>query len=259
MTEFKFYKYQGAGNDFVLFDCIHDPHPNLTQAQIEKICDRRFGIGADGLMYILPSGHSDFKMQYFNADGRESTMCGNGGRCIAHLAHHLKICKPETTFEAIDGLHHAQIEQDNVKLGMIDVHQIETNEKGDYILNTGSPHYIHFTSLAKLETVLPYGQSIRYNETYKEQGINVNMACFNDDILHVVTYERGVENETLACGTGVTAAALALSNKQQVSSPVIIKSKGGMMKIHFTKNGDHFENVVLEGPAMYVFDGKINI
>ncbi len=259
MKEFKFYKYQGAGNDFVIFDCINNDYPALDKNQIEKLCDRRFGIGADGLMYILRSETASFKMQYFNADGGESTMCGNGGRCIAHLAHQLSICQSPCTFDAIDGLHHAEIENDIVKLGMIDVKEINKNEKGDFILNTGSPHYIHFTSEEDLENVVEYGKSIRYSQDFVKEGINVNMAFLKDKTLQVVTYERGVEDETLACGTGVTAAALALAYEKDIQSPVAIQAKGGNMKIHFDKSSNQFTNIILEGPAMLVFNGSIKI
>jgi diaminopimelate epimerase len=260
MKTFNFYKYQGAGNDFIIFDCINEEDPRLTTSQIERLCDRRFGIGADGLMYILPHEEFDFKMQYFNSDGNESTMCGNGGRCIAHLANHLGISDALAKFEAIDGYHEATISGDSVALGMIDVNSVRVNEVGDYILNTGSPHYIHFTSEAALGEIVNFGRHIRYNETYKATGINVNMAAPVSDVLHVATYERGVEDETFACGTGVTAVALAYSLKQDASSPIKIKAKGGDMKIHFTKNEDNsFTNVILEGPAIMVYKGTIKI
>jgi diaminopimelate epimerase len=257
---FNFYKYQGAGNDFIIFDCVNEPCPELSTAQIEKLCDRRFGIGADGLMYILPHATLDFTMQYFNSDGRESTMCGNGGRCIAHLAHKLDISKGVAKFDAIDGYHEATIEGDVVALGMIDVKTISQNEVGDYVLNTGSPHYIHFAESEKLNEVVSYGKSIRYNDTYAKEGINVNIVSLQDDVLYVATYERGVEDETLACGTGVTAAAIAYGYAQQIEGPVKIKAKGGDMKIHFRKNSDNgYTDVILEGPAVFVYKGTIEI
>jgi diaminopimelate epimerase len=260
MKTFNFYKYQGAGNDFIIFDCINEEDPRLTTPQIELLCDRRFGIGADGLMYILPHDEHDFRMQYFNSDGNESTMCGNGGRCIAHLAHHLHISSPLVKFVAVDGYHEAAVSGDSVALGMIDVRSVDINEDGDYILNTGSPHYIHFTNKSALTDIVKYGQQIRYSDIYKDKGINVNMAAPIDDALHVATYERGVEDETLACGTGVTAVALAYSLKENAASPIKIKAKGGDMKIHFTKNEDGtFTQVVLEGPAVMVYQGSIKL
>jgi diaminopimelate epimerase len=257
---YNFYKYQGAGNDFIIFDCINEPCPNLSEAKIEQLCDRRFGIGADGLMYILPHESLDFKMKYFNNDGKESTMCGNGGRCIAHLAYHLNLSKSTARFDAIDGYHEAIISDDIVALGMIDVHSISRNDYEDYILNTGSPHYVHFSEINQLEQIVPYGKSIRYNNIYAKDGINVNIVAEQGDTLHVATYERGVEDETLACGTGVTAVAIAYGNKNGVEGPIKIKTKGGDMKIHFQAdpNGG-YKNVVLEGPAVFVFKGSIEL
>ncbi len=259
MATLTFYKYQGTGNDFIIIDGIHQELPLFDMDDIEQLCDRKFGIGADGLMYILPSEEADFRMQYFNADGGESTMCGNGGRCIAHLAHELGICKNETTFMAVDGIHHATVNGDAVKLGMLDVEEITKNEEQDFVLNTGSPHYIHFTSLEHLYEIVDYGKSIRFNDDYKKEGINVNMAYWNGEALDVATYERGVEDETLSCGTGVTAAALAFAQKEFAQSPIAINTKGGKLKVHFERHGNHYKNIVLEGPATMVFKGELTI
>lgn len=259
MTTLTFYKYQGTGNDFIIIDGIYQEVPHFSTSDIEQLCDRKFGIGADGLMYILPSDHADFRMQYFNADGAESTMCGNGGRCIAHLAHALGICGNDTKFEAIDGLHTATITGDTVQLGMIDVSEIVVNDQKDYILNTGSPHYIRFTSLDHLYEITEFGKSIRYNEVYTKDGINVNLAYWNGKALDVATYERGVEDETLSCGTGVTAAALAYAVKELAPSPITINTKGGTLTVHFERDSTSFKNIVLEGPAIMTFKGEIEI
>ncbi len=259
MSKLIFYKYQGTGNDFIIIDGITQSIPNFSTSEIEQLCDRKFGIGADGLLYILPSDKADFRMQYFNADGAESTMCGNGGRCIAHLAHALGLCKNNTTFEAIDGLHTAEILGDSVLLGMIEVESIETNDQNDCILNTGSPHYVKFTSLEHLYKIVDFGKSIRYNETYTKEGINVNLAYWNGQALDVATYERGVEDETLSCGTGVTAAAIAYAFKALADSPITINTKGGTLKVHFEREVSAFKNIILEGPAIMVFKGEIEI
>ncbi len=259
MAKLIFYKYQGTGNDFVIIDGITQSLPNFSTSEIEQLCDRKFGIGADGLMYILPSSIADFKMQYFNADGAESTMCGNGGRCISHLAYKLGLIESKTTFEAIDGLHTAEIKDDTVKLGMISVDLVSKNEANDYILNTGSPHYVSFTTLDRLYEIIDFGKSIRYNEIYTQEGINVNLAYWNGQALDVATYERGVEDETLSCGTGVTAAAIAFATKELADSPININTKGGALKVHFERDVAAFKNIILEGPAMMTFKGEIEI
>lgn len=256
---YKFYKYQGTGNDFIIFDGINHAFPNLGSEEIAQLCDRRFGIGADGLMIIMPSDDYDFYMLYYNSDGNESTMCGNGGRCIAHLALMNDICEENTTFEAVDGLHTAEINDDIVKLQMRSGIKYTINADKDYIIDTGSPHYIHFDNLEKLQNIVEYGESIRYSDLYKKEGINVNVANVDNDIIHVATYERGVEDETLSCGTGVTAAAIAANEKYNLPSPISIKTKGGNLKVYFKRNGNTYEDVYLEGPAKMVFEGEIEL
>jgi diaminopimelate epimerase len=199
-------------------------------------------------------------MQYFNSDGEESTMCGNGGRCIAHLAHKLSLTSDVVSFEAIDGLHTAIIEGDMVKLGMNDVSKIKINEQNDYVLNTGSPHYVHFCNSNELNHIVSFGKQIRYNEEYKKEGINVNMVnTIDEQSIEVATYERGVEDETYSCGTGVTAAAIAYSKANNKSSPIYIKTKGGDLIVHFDIEDNTYINVILEGPATYVFEGQVTI
>lgn len=257
--EFRFYKYQGTGNDFVIFDGINHAYPSLNQVQIARLCDRRFGIGADGLMIILPDQDADFRMLYYNADGRESSMCGNGGRCIAHLAHANRICGANTHFIAIDGPHQAIINHDMVKLQMKSSIIPTKNELGDYIINTGSPHYVHFSDLSSLSNIVAYGRSIRYSETFAKDGINVNLVAQNTDGINVATYERGVEDETYSCGTGVTAAALAAHDLKGLSSPIQIHTKGGDLKVYFSKETSGYEDVYLEGPATLVFEGIVDL
>ena len=258
----KFYKYQGAGNDFILVDNRQNIANQLSKEVIEKLCDRRFGIGADGLMLLENLEGYDFKMVYYNADGNEGSMCGNGGRCIVAFAKHLGIITETTKFLATDGPHHAKISEDGkwVSLQMIDVKEI--NRDGEaYILNTGSPHYVKLAADLANKDVYSEGHAIRNNATYKADGINVNFTEKDNDGYFVRTFERGVENETYACGTGVTAVALAMAKHNQqfgtINTP--IKVLGGNLNIRFDHNGDEFSNIFLEGPAELVFEGEIGL
>lgn len=259
-----FYKYQGAGNDFILID--QRENQILTRADqitIEKLCDRRFGIGADGLMLLQNKEGFDFEMIYFNADGRESTMCGNGGRCIVAFAKKLGIIDENTYFLAIDGAHHAKINNDGnwVELQMIDVKQIEQGQ--DYfVLNTGSPHYVTFVKDFEHLNVFNEGRNVRYNERFKKEGINVNFISPTENGIKVATYERGVEDETLSCGTGVTAAAISywMSQNDHSLREIKIETKGGNLAVRLEPDGYMgFRNIWLCGPATYVFEGKVEI
>ncbi len=256
-----FFKYQGTGNDFVIIDQRIKKYVEASnQALIERMCDRRFGIGADGLMLIEPSNETDFEMIYFNADGRTSSMCGNGGRCIVSLAAKLGIFKGSCTFDAIDGIHKARVEKDgSVALKMNDVSVINKDASA-YVLDTGSPHYVRFADdIASLDMV-DQGRTVRYNDTYKANGINVNLVEWQDDILQVRTYERGVEDETFSCGTGVVASALSLAEHVKgISDQVNIKTKGGLLKVSFEKNGSNYQNIWLIGPATYVYEGVFSV
>lgn len=255
-----FYKYQGAGNDFILID-NRDLGFNHHQPElIEKLCDRRFGIGGDGLMCLENYDGFDFKMVYYNADGQPSSMCGNGGRCIVAFAKFLNVIENETKFLAVDGPHYAKISENGnwVSLQMIDV---ETFKKdGDaFVINTGSPHYIKFAEAVADINVFEEGRKIRYNETYKTEGININFVEPQSQHLFVRTYERGVEDETYACGTGVTAVALAnaIKNNQTGLIETPIKVLGGILSIRFNYDGEKFTNIFLEGPAKLVFEGVL--
>ncbi|MCL4112357.1 UNVERIFIED_CONTAM: hypothetical protein GTU68_039648 [Idotea baltica] len=232
-----------------------------SQELVASICDRRLGIGADGLMIIAPSDVADFKMIYYNSDGRQSTMCGNGGRAIAHLARNLKLIKAETTFEAIDGLHEAKIIEGQVELKMIDVLNIEqTNEA--FVLDTGSPHFVQFREATANIDIISEAQKIRYNDRFEEVGVNVNFIEQLKSELLVRTYERGVEDETYSCGTGVTAAGIAslLNNGAKDGEHTVrITTKGGNLSVKVKKQGNSFTDVWLIGPAQKVYEGQIEI
>jgi diaminopimelate epimerase len=257
-----FIKYQGAGNDFIIIDnrshTINHQQPDL----IKTLCDRRFGIGGDGLMLLQNTKGFDFEMIYYNADGQPSSMCGNGGRCIVAFAKHLKVIDQETTFLAVDGAHYAKISDagDWVSLQMIDVDTINS-DNDTFTLNTGSPHYVVKTDNLETKNVCQDGKAIRYSETYAKEGININFVEDLDEGYFVRTYERGVEDETFACGTGATAVALAMAKKENVTGNIStpIKVLGGNLNIHFNYDGSKFTQIFLEGPATFVFNGVISI
>lgn len=261
--QLNFFKYEGAGNDFILIDNRNQTFQSHNDPElIKKLCDRHFGIGADGLMVLQLKEGFDFEMIYFNADGREGSMCGNGGRCIAAFASHLELIKNETTFLAVDGPHHAIISAkgDWVSLQMADVQDIRKDVEA-FVLNTGSPHYVLPVTELQNKDVYQEGKAIRYNDTYKDLGINVNFVQDMGDHYFVRTYERGVEKETLACGTGVTAVAMAMARKKGLSGMIqtAIRVPGGKLQVNFNYEGDKFSDVFLEGPATFVFLGAINI
>ena len=256
----QFFKYQGAGNDFVLIDNRNNHFDRKSEELVKKLCDRRFGIGGDGLMLLQYNENFDFEMVYYNADGGEGTMCGNGGRCIVAFARDLDIIQERTDFVAVDGPHTAEISHDQVNLGMIDVDQVERDGEA-FVLNTGSPHYVKKVNQLENYNVYKEGYAIRNNETYREKGINVNFIEAEGDGFFVRTFERGVEDETYACGTGVTAAAMAMAIDQNLEGDVTIPIRvlGGQLYISFHKNGNSFTNVYLKGPANFVFKGEIEI
>lgn len=258
--EIQFYKYQGAGNDFILVDNRNASFDASNQQLIQKLCDRRFGIGADGLMLLQDTNNYDFQMVYFNADGKEGTMCGNGGRCLVAFARDLGVVNSETVFLAVDGKHDARINQNTVDLGMIDVHEYHMDGNA-YVLNTGSPHYVQFVDNLATKNVYQDGDAIRNNEVYKEKGINVNFIEKENNGYFVRTFERGVEDETYACGTGAVASAMsvAIQSGKDGDFEIPIRVLGGQLRISFHKKGNQFSNVYLSGPAIQVFQGKINI
>lgn len=257
-TKLQFRKYQGAGNDFILIDNRNNDFDSKNEDLVKKLCDRRFGIGADGLMLLQYTEKFDFEMIYFNADGRQSTMCGNGGRCIVAFARDLKLIDAKTDFLAVDGPHEATIQQEQVNLGMIEVNLV--NKDGDdYVINTGSPHYIKMVDNLKNFDVYKEGYAIRNNNIYGKDGINVNFVEKEKNGYFVRTFERGVEDETLACGTGATAAAMAIAIQEDKHGDVEIPIRvlGGQLHISFHKNSEKFTQVFLKGPAEFVFEGTI--
>lgn len=254
-----FYKYQGTGNDFVMIDNRNEKFPKENKSLVAKMCDRRFGIGADGLILLEHSDKADFKMVYFNADGSESTMCGNGGRCLVAFAKHMGVITKETTFDAVDGLHYANIDNGIVSLQMIDVNTVEVYDH-HFFLDTGSPHHVEIVKGLAAYDVFTNGKRIREGSPYFEAGSNVNFVePLNDSKIKVRTFERGVENETLSCGTGVTASAIAMysSNKVKTNS-IDIEVEGGELNVSFDQEGDLFKNVFLTGPATFVFEGEFS-
>lgn len=252
-----FYKYQGTGNDFVIIDNRTLAFPKNDTKLVHKLCDRKFGVGADGLILLENDQAADFKMVYYNADGNESSMCGNGGRCIVAFAKELGIINGQTVFEAVDGMHEATVKDGIVSLKMQDVDDIKNF--GNYVfMNTGSPHHVQFAKELEKLDVKTEGARLRYGK-YGKSGSNINFVNKVDtDIFAVRTYERGVEDETLSCGTGVTAVALAMNYLGETNAnAVTLKTEGGDLNVSFVRNGDRFENIYLTGPAKLVFKGKI--
>ncbi|HEY0666761.1 MAG TPA: diaminopimelate epimerase [Sphingobacteriaceae bacterium] len=257
-----FFKYQGTGNDFILIDNRINHAYEYPLEVIQQLCDRRFGIGADGVMALQSKEDYDFEMVYYNADGKIGSMCGNGGRCIVAFAKQLGIITTETNFLAVDGPHYAKISEsgDWVSLQMINVEEISTDSEA-FVLDTGSPHYVSCVTDLKNKDVYHDGYNIRYNQTYAEKGINVNFVEDMGNHYFVRTYERGVENETYACGTGVTAVAMAMAKMKglsgQINTPISVL--GGQLNVRFDYDGLRFTNVFLEGPATFVFEGTIKV
>ncbi|SDE81169.1 diaminopimelate epimerase [Cellulophaga baltica] len=254
-----FYKFQGTGNDFVMVDNRQNIFDKENTERIAFLCDRRFGIGADGLILLENEKDLDFKMVYFNSDGNESTMCGNGGRCLVAFAKHLGIIKDSASFNAIDGLHKASIKEGLVSLQMKDVEEIKEKPNAVF-LDTGSPHHVQMVTGLEDYQVKKEGARLRYG-VYGEKGSNINFVEQIDATsFSIRTYERGVEDETLSCGTGVTAAAIAMHKTgKTTNSEVFIKALGGDLNIKFEVNNKVYSNVFLTGPAKFVFKGEIDV
>lgn len=255
----KFQKYQGAGNDFIIIDnrsLLYD----LPAPLVRRLCDRRLGIGADGLMLLENCPDYDFRMRYYNADGREASLCGNGSRCIVAYARQLGLIGTHTHFMAADGPHEAEITATGIRVKMMDVTEIYNGT--DYsFLNTGSPHYVKIVEDAFCINAFQEGKAIRYSPPFQPDGTNVNFITPTPDFIKIVTYERGVENETLACGTGCVASALvvALQNNDP-GNTYTLKAKGGILKVCFERKANHaFTNIWLEGPAEKVFTGEVSL
>jgi len=257
----QFYKYQGTGNDFVILDNRNKQYDSLTKEQIEFLCDRRFGIGADGLMLLNTHPDYDFEMKYYNSDGRESSMCGNGGRCLTKFANDIGLVQTDYKFLAIDGKHEASINTDGtVALKMNDVDEVKYDH-GNFVLNTGSPHFVTLINDVMHYDVFKKGREIRNSNEFKDGGINVNFVQQTEeaDKIIVRTYERGVEDETFSCGTGVTASALVCSHNDNGFNRVEVKTKGGDLSVEYDKIGDAYKNIWLNGPAVKVFEGTLEI
>ncbi len=260
MTEFHFQKWQATGNDFVIVDNRDRQINNYSPHIVKKICDRKFGVGADGFMILKTSRDYDFEMKYFNADGFEAEMCGNGGRSIVGFARGLGIISDITHFEAIDGLHDGVVLGNNTyRIRMVDVEGIEENEYG-YFLNTGVPHLVIFTDHLEDFDVHNEGRQLRHHGLFAPQGTNVNYVQIIDGVVHVRTYERGVENETLSCGTGTVASCIVASMKYHLANHLIAKVRGGSLRVSFNRStDDYYSDIFLEGEAMKVFEGHIKI
>lgn len=254
-----FYKYQGTGNDFVMIDNRNHVFDKTNIKWVQKLCDRKFGVGADGLILIESMNDLDFNMVYFNADGSQS-FCGNGSRCAVAFAKFLGIIDRQAYFNSTDGEHEAWINsKGEVSLKMHDVKSIEKGD-GYYYIHTGSPHYIEEVNNVNSVNVYEKGKEIRFNERFKAEGTNVNFVRYHQEEIDIRTYERGVEDETLSCGTGVTAAALSWADKFKLSSgKVKVNSQGGELSVSFKRNETGFNDIWLIGPATYVFKGEIII
>ena len=255
-----FSKYQGTGNDFIILD-NRDNRYKLKREQIKLLCDRRFGIGADGLMLLNKADGYDFSMIYYNADGNEGSMCGNGGRCLVSFANHSGIHKNSYHFIATDGPHEAEMDLDGlVRLRMKDVDSVK-QVNDHFELDTGSPHYVKFINDVKTYEVMKEGRAIRSSKEFLERGINVNFVQnVNGHTIFVRTYERGVEAETLSCGTGVTASALMAAHNDTGFNQVDVVTLGGKLSVEFDRTGDNeFHNIWLVGPATFVFSGEITV
>lgn len=255
-----FYKYQGTGNDFIIIDNRTETFPTGNLELVAKLCDRRFGIGADGLILLEDDEATDFKMAYYNSDGNLSSMCGNGGRCIVHFAKHIGIIGTDTSFSAVDGIHQASISGNVVDLSMTDVAGVELNDEFSY-MDTGSPHYSEWRKDIEDIDIIVEARAVRYNERFKEEGTNVNFLSWSNGAVHMRTYERGVESETLSCGTGMVAAALYASLSDKLNSDkCTLHTKGGQTEVKFSKNDDgSFGQIHLIGPATFIYNGAIDV
>ncbi len=256
-----FSKYQGTGNDFIIIDNRDKKFPSENVALIEQLCDRRFGIGADGLILLENDNSSDFKMVYFNSDGNQSSMCGNGGRCIVAFAKKLGIIQNQTTFIATDGLHFASFSPDGiVALQMKEVEEVQIFDQHIF-LNTGSPHHVQQVENLNNFDVKNQGREIRNSSLYGKAGSNINfVAQENPETFSLRTYERGVEDETLSCGTGATAVAIAMhASGKTASENIKLNVQGGKLEVSFQNIGEKYTTVYLKGPATFVFEGKIEV
>lgn len=256
-VEIQFHKYQGTGNDFIMIDDRSESFPS-TPVLIQRLCDRKFGVGADGLILIQNHLEYDYRMVYFNSDGSQS-LCGNGSRCGFAFAHSLGMVKGKATFETTDGVHKIEQQGEKIYFQLFDAPLPKKINEKEWYLDTGSPHHIKLSENVQHEDIVSQGREIRYSTTYSSQnGTNVNFAQLLPGKVKMRTYERGVENETLSCGTGATAVGL-LAGTLGMDSPVFIETEGGNLSVSFKRNTDNFTNVWLAGPASKVFEGTVEI
>lgn len=255
--EITFFKYQGTGNDFIMVNAMTDDIV-LESHQIQNLCDRKYGIGADGIIFIRPDLNADFHVDYYNPDGSQS-FCGNGSRCSVAFAHAENIFQGKTcSFNAIDGIHTGEVlDFDHIKISMSNVKGIEVSDN-DFILDTGSPHFVRHCSALEEIDINSEARKVRFNHRFSEEGINVNFVSHKEDEIRMRTYERGVERETLSCGTGVTAVALASATEDGDFTQKII-TNGGELTVSFQKEGELFQKIQLQGSANSVFSGTINL
>jgi len=257
----EFSKYEGTGNDFIMIDDRKLQFP-VSEQLISRLCDRHFGIGADGILLVQHSEGYDFGMNYFNSDGSPATFCGNGGRCIAAFAHHLGITSSSCRFMAADGIHHARITENTGSVMIVELEmqdpEIYSQDNHSYYMNTGTYHVVKFVDNPDNVDIIEDGRELRYDARYEPHGTNVNFAKLLKRELYVRTYEKGVENETLSCGTGVTASAIAASLRYG-GDAFYVNTAGGRLYVSFTRTGDIIKKVKLTGPAKFVFHGEIEI
>ena len=251
-----FTKYEGNGNDFIVIDDRKEEFSEDNVSMISKLCDRKFGIGADGLILLRKHKVYDFQMIYFNSDGNESSMCGNGGRCLVNYALQLDIDLKTNSFLAIDGVHKFKVVDNEIYLKMNDVKDIVV-KNGYNFLNTGSPHVVQIVENVDEINVYEQGKKIR-KQFQEMNGVNVNFVSFNNDIIKCRTFERGVENETLSCGTGVVAVALYAFKKKKISdNKITVSTNGGSLSVSFKNDGNSFHEIWLKGNINKIFDGLI--
>ncbi len=253
-----YHKYHGTGNDFIIMDDRQRTFPRSDQSFIAGLCQRRFGIGADGLLLIDTLDGYDFHMIYYNSDGSPSSFCGNGSRCITHLAHRLGIVGETCSFLASDGPHSGRIDGDMVTVKMRDVREIRRTSSGDCLIDTGSPHIIRSVDDLEQDGLMEQARKLRYSNLYRAEGVNVNFVKHMEDSISMRTYERGVEAETFSCGTGVTAAALDWADKRPDAQSVDIYTRGGELSVQWKRTEHGYEDIWLSGPATHVSYGHVH-
>lgn len=254
----KFTKYQGTGNDFVIIDLIKDDF-KITKNQIKKICDRKYGIGSDGLILISDYDILNFEMKFFNPDG-SSSFCGNGSRCAVLYCFHQGYVQSNCSFITNGGIHQGQVlEDENIKISIKSPVLVDRLPNGDFEVDTGSPHYVQIENSLDDIDFKKHCKLIRNNDKYLKNGINVNLVKVEDNFLVMRTYERGVEDETLSCGSGVTATALAIAYANKIDNSLFVKTRGGNLKVEFNRTENSFDKVFLSGPAKFVFSGDYDL